>query len=114
MRHNASGYFDETALKAITSKPVPGEIYRHKVSGDHLLILATSGKVSACLKLVEYPGAWKIQVNGKTPMYTDPVKIGYCYRELLDTYLGCIPDREMDEVRKAVAAVLGITRGDRP
>lgn len=48
MRKNASGYYDETAYKAMTTEPKAGEIWTHNVSGAYMLIVANIGGGMYC------------------------------------------------------------------
>lgn len=110
LRRNASGYIDEPCYQAVTAGPRPGEIYAHNVSSDYMLILATNGNVSACLKLEDKPREGKIMVLARVPLYTDPLKVCYCFHDLLGAYIKSVPDAEFAGVRRAVARELGLTR----
>lgn len=110
LRRNASGYIDEPCYQAVTAGPRPGEIYAHTMSSDYMLILATNGNVSACLKLEEKPREGKIRVLARVPMYIDPIKVCYCFHNLLGAYIKSVPDAEFSGVRRAVAKALGLTR----
>lgn len=96
IRRNGSGYYDETAFKAISGmKPQPGEIWTHKVSDG--------------LMLGEKPAINKIMVRGKTMMWTNPIMVGYCFDEVLEAYVKTMPDTEFLEVQKAVKKALGLS-----
>lgn len=108
LKRNASGYIDEPCYQAVTAAPRPGEIYAHIPSGDYMLILATRGNVSACLKLKDKPRDGKIMVLGRVPLYTDPIKVGYCFHDLLGAYVKTVPGKEFEGVKSAVARALGM------
>ena len=110
IRKNASNYYDDTAYKAISSGPRPGEIWTHNTHSDYVLILASNERVSACLKLDDKPREGKIMVRAKVPMYTDPIKLCYYYHDLLGAYVRTLPDKDFAEVRRTVARTLGLTK----
>lgn len=110
LKRNASGYIDEPCYQAVTAGPRPGEIYAHTMSSDYMLILSTQGNVSACLKLEDKPREGKIRVLARVPLYTDPLKVCYCFHDLLGAYIKSVPDAEFAGVRRAVARALGLTK----
>lgn len=108
IKKNASGYYDETAYKAITHGANPGEIWTHKMSGDYMLVLANSGYACTTMKLVERQGDDSISVMAKVPMYTNPYMISYCMDGMLTSYAKTVRDDELRAVQKAVGKALGI------
>lgn len=110
IRKNASNYYDETAYRAISTYPRPGEIWTHKTHTDYVLILAGNEHVSAVLKLDDKPREGKIMVRARVPMYTDPMKLGYCFHDLVGAYVRTLPDRDFAQVRKTIARTLGLTK----
>lgn len=110
IRKNASNYYDETAYKALSRAPRPGEVWTHNSHTDNVLILASNEKVSACLRLDDKPREGKIMVRARVPMYTDPIKVCYYYHDLLGAYVRTLPDKDFADVRKTVARTLGLTK----
>ena len=110
IRKNASNYYDETAYKALSSVPRPGEIWTHKTHTDYVLILASNDRVSAMLKLDDKPREGKIEVLAKVRMYTDPIKLCYSFHDMLGSYVRTMSDGDFNEVRKVVARTLGLTK----
>ena len=115
LKRNASGYYDETPYKAITAPPSPGEIYKHTMYSDYVLILASNEKFSVVLKLDDKPRDGKIPVHirGKrtnTIMYTDPMKVGYLFHDLRGAYKWTLTDTDMNYIRNKVAKGLGLTK----
>ena len=108
IKKNASGYYDEPCYKAVTAGPQPGEIYTHRTHSDYVLILNSSGPVSACLKLEDKPREGKIMVMAKVPMYTDPLKVSYVYEDLLGAFVKQVKEPEFKAIKKAVARALGL------
>lgn len=109
LKRNASGYYDETAYKAITAPPKAGEIWTSKDGKKCWLILRNNGDVCSTLLLGKEERENNIKVMAKVPMYTDPVMIGYTFTVYITTFVKTIPAANMAEVQKAVGEALGIT-----
>ncbi len=111
LKRNASGYYDETAYKAITAPPKAGEIWQYKMTGAYMLVLGGNEKVTSCLKLVKTPidpdGMFPLEI-GKEILYTDPVMIGYTFNDKLDSYVTKLHPEQMKAVQKEVGKYLGI------
>ena len=113
LKRNASGYYDETPYKAITSPPLPGEIWTHTMHSDYVLILNSNEKFSVVLKLDEKhrEGKIPVQIRAKKTslvMYTDPMKVSYYFHDLLGAYKWTMADVDFAEVRKKVAKAMGL------
>lgn len=109
LKRNASGYYDETAYKAITAPPKAGEIWTNKDGKKCWLILRNNGDVCSTLLLGKEERENNIKVMAKVPMYTNPVMIGYTFTVYISTFVKTIPAANMAEVQKAVGEALGIT-----
>ena len=105
---NGSGYYDETAYKAMTHGANPGEIWKRD-DGRIFVILAREGKRISTLLLTdkEFDGA--IKVNAMVPMYTRPIMVGCGFETQMVEYIKKVPDEEMLSIRRAVGAALGLT-----
>lgn len=110
IKRNASGYYDETPYKAIIKGPQPGEIWTHRTLTDYALILARDERVCAMLKLDDRFREGKICVRARAQMYTDPLKISYCFHDQLGAYVKTLPEKEFSSVQRIVAETLGITK----
>lgn len=110
LKLNASGYYDEPCYKAVKTidAPKPGEIWMHNQSGYNMLVVAVVGDVCSTLRLTDQPRNDSIPVMSKTPMYTTPIMLGYCFSHLLTQYVKTITDDEFTKVRLAVADALGL------
>lgn len=105
---NGSGYYDETAYKAMTSGPQPGEIWKR--DDDRLfLIIARRDSVCSTLTLTDKKGDNSITVMAMVPMYTSPIMVGYAFASRMIQYIKKVPDEEMQAIRRAVGAALGLT-----
>ena len=111
IKKNASGYYDETCYKGITAGPQPGEIYTHQAHGDYFLVIASNERVSACLKLDANDREGKIKIRARMQMYTDPIKISYCYNDMFSAFVRKLPDEEFAAVRRILAMTLGLAKG---
>lgn len=110
IKRNASGYYDETPYKAIRKGPQPGEIWTHRSISDYALILARDEKVCAMLKLDDKFREGKICVRARAQMYTDPIKLSYCFHDQLGAYVKTLPEKEFSSVKKIVAQTLGLAK----
>lgn len=109
LKRNASGYYDETAYKAITAPPKAGEIWSNKDGTKCWLILQNNGIACSTLLLNKEEKENSIKVMGRVPMYTNPVMIGYTFTVYITTFVKTIPAANLAEVQKAVGEALGIT-----
>lgn len=110
IKRNASGYYDETPYKAIIKGPRPGEIWTHRSMSDYVLVLARDERVCAMLRLDDKFREGKIVVRARAQMYTDPLKLSYCFFDQLGAYVKTLPEREFASVQKIVCETLGLTK----
>lgn len=111
IRRNASGYYDETAFKAIqaiTKAPKAGEIWMDSAGSKTYLVLQSDKNVCSTLLLGTENKENSIVVMAKVPMYTNPIMIGYTFSSMLTQYVKTVPEDSMETVKKAVARALGI------
>ena len=111
IRRNGSGYYDETAFKAIqaiTKAPKPGEIWTNSTGSKTYLVLQNRKSVCSTLLLGTENKENSIVVMAKVPMYTDPIMIGYTFSSMLTQYVKTVTEDNMETVKKAVARALGI------
>lgn len=109
LKRNASGYYDETAYKAITAPPKAGEVWVSQDGRKTWLILQNHGTVCSTLLMGTEERENSIKVMARVPMYTDPTMVGYTFTDYVSTFVKTIPGTNMDEVRLAVGKALGIT-----
>lgn len=111
IRRNASGYYDETAFKAIqaiTKAPKAGEIWMDSTGSKTYLVLQSRKSVCSTLLLGTENKENSIVVMARVPMYTDPIMIGYTFSSMLTQYVKTVTEDSMETVKKAVARALGI------
>ena len=110
LKHNASGYYDETAYKALKTiaMPKPGEIWMDRRGQKTFLILQSWETVCSTLLLGAKDNDASLMVMAKVPMYTDPIMIGYTFTNILGEYVKTVPDDIMAEIRKEVTKALGL------
>lgn len=109
LKRNASGYYDETAYKAITAPPKAGEIWTNQDGRKTWLILQNHGTVCSTLLMGTEERENSIKVMSRVPMYTEPAMVGYTFTDYVSTFVKTIPAANLAEVRKAVGEALGIT-----
>jgi hypothetical protein len=107
---NASGYYDDTAYKAMTAGPQPGEIWTNRKGDLPSLILANNGPLCLCLKMYEDYMDGEIRVMGRVPMYVNPLKVTYARTADLMTYVKSIPGPEFKVIHRACVRALGIAK----
>lgn len=111
IRRNASGYYDETAFKAIqaiTKAPKACEIWMDSTGSKTYLVLQSRKSVCSTLLLGTENKENSIMVMARVPMYTDPIMIGYTFSSMLTQYVKTVTEDSMENVKKAVARALGI------
>lgn len=110
LKRNGSGYYDETAYKAMTAGPQPGEIWKRD-DGRVLVILMRRESICSTLLLKDTDGAKtadEITVNAMVPMRTSPIMVGYAFAERMAQYVKKVPDKEFQAIRRMVGAALGL------
>lgn len=107
MKKNASGYYDETCYKGITTGPQPGEICVFAKAGDYRLIIANNGALCSCLKLYEDYQEGEIRILCRVPMYVNPLKVTYARTSDLTQFVKSIPEAEYRIIHRAVLRALG-------
>lgn len=110
IRRNASGYYDDTAYRGMTSGPQPGEIWADRRGGEHRLILANNGALCICMKLYENWMPGEIAVTSRAQMYINPSKVSYMHTEELTQYIKAAREEEYKFVRQAVARAMGFAK----
>ena len=109
MRKNASGYYDETAYKAMTTGPKPGEIWTHNTSGAYILVVANVGGVCVTLRLNDNArDANSLPVTARTQMWVNPQFLGYCFSTMLGQFVKMANKDEFEAVKSGIAEVLDL------
>lgn len=109
MRKNASGYYDETAYKAMTTGPKAGEIWTHNTSGAYMLVVANVGGVCVTLRLNNTArDDNSLPVMVRTQMWVNPQFLGYCFSTSLSNYAKNAKEEEFEAVKGGIAEVLGL------
>ena len=109
MRKNASGYYDETAYKAMTTEPKAGEIWTHNVSGAYMLVVANIGGVCIALRINENPrDEHSLPVTVRTKMWTNPQFLGNCRCTALSNYAKAADKEEFEAIKSRIAEFLDL------
>ena len=110
IRKNGSGYYDETAYKAIRGLHRPGEIWVRNTDNRQVLVLAQHRSFCTVLQLSDHPDQYgdKIPLNGSGTQYAHPGKIMYMYNDLFGQYVRKMDSRDFKGVQQAVAQALAI------
>ncbi len=110
IKHNGSGYYDETAYMAIRGMHKPGEIWVRNTDQRQVLVLAAHRKFCTVLPLSDHQDAYgdKIPVNGSCTQYAHPGKVMYMYHDLFGKYVRKMDHKDFQSVQEAVAKALAI------
>lgn len=110
IKHNGSGYYDETAYMAIRGMHKPGEVWVRNTDQKQVLVLAVHRKFCTVLPLSDHQDAYgdKIPVNGSGTQYAHPGKIMYMYHDLFGVYVRKMAYKDFLGVLDAVAQALAI------
>lgn len=109
MRKNASGYYDETAYKAMTTGPKAGEIWTHNTSGAYMLVVANVGGVYVTLRINDNArDANSLPVMVRTQMWVNPQFLGYCFSTMLGQFVKLANKDEFEAVKSGIAEALDL------
>lgn len=108
IKRNGSGYVDEPCYRAVTAPPRPGEIWIHGNSGAQMLVLANVKGICPTLRLTDTGCEGAVPIMSRTPMFVKPAMIGYCFENLLTTFVKTVKGNEMEAVRKGIIRALGL------
>lgn len=109
MKFNASGYYDPTPYKALTTDPKPGEIWINKAEVPLLVIENTAG-ICTTVRLNDTPrDEHSVEIKGgDMARYVNPQYTSYCRAFDLMQYVRQVADEELGEVKAAYAEILDI------
>lgn len=113
MKLNASGYYDPTPYRALTTDPKPGEIWMNKVELP-LLVIANTGGVCTTVRLNDTPrDEHSVEIKGgDMTRYINPQFTSYCRAFDLVQYVRQVTGEELEEVKTAYAGILGIEQAE--
>lgn len=109
IKRNGSGYYDETAYKAISHLPKAGEVWTF---GDReILVLQSHSKYVNALSLLDTPKTSEsIEVCSVSLKYTDPGMIQYVYIDSIGRFIKRLPKAQFEAVQASVTASLGLNK----
>ena len=108
LNRNGSGYYDETAYKAIMGMAKAGDIWTTFDGREEVLILKNQGTFCNCLTMTDKSMNKEcIEVVSDSTMYTNPGMVKYLFNSRLGTFVQRLPEDEFAKVREAVEDVLG-------
>lgn len=108
LARNGSGYYDETAYKAIMGMAKAGDIWTVDNGREEVLILRNQGTFCNCLTLTDRMRDKQcIEITSAGTMYTNPGMIKYLFNDRLGAFVQRLPDDEFAKVRETVEDVLG-------
>lgn len=117
MSRNGSGYYDETAFKAMMQMAKPGEVWKYKSASQKakdktFLILKNHERFCSALALFDDPDENCIEVAtvGGLKLFTDVRMVQYIYNSELTEYIARIPDACFENILDEIGLMLGIQK----
>lgn len=108
LNRNGSGYYDETAYKAIMGMAKAGDIWTTNDGREEVLILKNQGTFCNCLSMTDKRNDPQcIEIVSACTMYTNPGMVKYLFNSRLGTFVQRLPEDEFAKVIGAVEDVLG-------
>ncbi len=112
MSRNASGYYDETAYKAINEAPKPAEIWTYTTNSGikkEILIIKNHGTFCTALAPVDEDAAENIEIRGlKMLKYSDPRMVQYIYNSNVAKCITVVSDEDFNDILNEIADALSI------
>ena len=109
LKRNASGYYDETLYKAMTTGPKPGEIWTHNTSGAYMIVVANVGGVCVALRINENQrDEYSLPVTVHTQMWANPQFLGNCRCIVLSNYAKTADKEEFEAIKSRIAEFLDL------
>ena len=108
MSGNSSGYYDETAYKAISGAAKSGEVWEYSNNygtNQTFLIIKNHGNICTALRLVDEPTAECVEVY---EMHTDPRMLQYIYNTNLARYVHSLSAGEFRSILDTISECLNI------
>ena len=120
LKYNASGYYDQTAYKAIINvmkgenmKDRTGEIWNIEArngSQFNAIVIADDGNIATVIRLIECEDDNSdFSIRCKCMMYGCSRMIQYAFVQDLSEYIRTASDEEMQEVKNKILCSLGLT-----
>ncbi len=112
LSRNGSGYYDETAYKAIYDLAKPGDIFEYTMPKCKkiYLIIKNHGKFSTALALLNTAedGDYEIASVSGNRYFTDPRMIQYIYNDNCGKFMSTVSLVDFANLRKEIGAALSI------
>ena len=109
LKKNASGYYDETAYKAMTTGPKPGEIWTHNTSGAYMLVVANVGGVCVTLRINDNSRDERsLPLMVRVGMWVNPQFLGYCFSTMLGQFVKLADKDEFEAIKDGIALALDL------
>lgn len=123
IRYNGSGYYDETAYKAMKNMDrggthkmsdinnyTTGEIWEMEATNGitkEVILIQCFGNYAAVLTLMDNePKQNALAVKSLSLKYTDCGRLGYCFYDKLTNYIRTLSDGDIAELKRSIADAL--------
>lgn len=109
LKRNASGYYDETPYKALTTGPKPGDVWVRQ-DGANMLVVAVNGYICNTLRMNDTPkDATSFEIkHGSRSWYVNIPYIGFIRAGDLVSYAFNVGDELLMNIKTEVGEALGL------
>lgn len=109
LKRNASGYYDETPCKAMTTGPKPGDVWARQ-DGANMLVVAVNGYICNTLRMNDTPkDATSFEIkHGSRSWYVNIPYIGFIRAGDLVSYEFNVGDELLMNIKTEVGEALGL------
>lgn len=115
LKRNASGYYDETPYKAMTTGPKPGDVWVRQ-DGANMLVVAVNGYICNTLRMNDTPkdaASFEIKHGSKSWWINIPY-IGFIRAGDLLSYAFNVGDELLTNIKTEVGEMLGLYAEEEP
>ena len=109
LKRNASGYYDETPYKAMTTGPKPGDVWVRQ-DGANMLVVAVNGYICNTLRMNDTPKdmtSFEIK-HGSRSWYVNIPYIGFIRAGDLVSYEFNVEDEHLMSIKTEIGEALGL------
>lgn len=109
LKRNASGYYDETPYKAMTTGPKPGDVWVRQ-DGANMLVVAVNGYICNTLRMNDTPkDATSFEIkHGSRSWYVNIPYIGFIRAGDLVSYEFNVGDEQLMNIKGKVGEALDL------
>lgn len=109
LKRNASGYYDETPYKALTTSPKPGDVWVRQ-DGANMFVVAVNGYICNTLRMNDTPkDAASVEIkHGNKSWWVNIPYIGFIRAGDLVSYEFNVEDEQFMSIKTEIGEALGL------